>query len=120
MKHFFIYFQAFNLQHYIHNDSISTVYIHVLYVSFSCIELNGTRLYENGERLFLDTLNKLILDPFNKIQGCEHGKTIISLADCLLKNKCDMKKYNSILGKLWKAATAGDTRKLPTTQRDKM
>ena len=70
----------------------------------------------------LDTLDKLISDPFNKIQGSEHGKRIISLAECLLKNKskCDMKKYHSILGKLWKAATAGDARKLPTTQRDRM
>ena len=67
-------------------------------------------------------LNKLILDPFNKIQGSEHGKRIISLTDCLLKNKskCDMKTYNSILGKLWKAATVGDARKLPTTQREMM
>lgn len=30
---------------------------------------------------------------------------------------CDMKTYNSILGKLWRAATAGDARKLQTTQR---
>ena len=92
-----------------------------MYVSFSGVE-SSTRLYENGEKLLLDTLNKLILDPFNKIQGSEHGKRIISLADCLLKNKskCDMKKYNSILGKLWKAATAGDARKLPTTQRERM
>ena len=97
-----------------------------MYVSFSCVE-SSTRLYENGEKLLLDTLNKLILDKlildsFNKIQGSEHGKRIISLADCLLKNKskCDMKKYNSILGKLWKAATAGDARKLATTQRERM
>ncbi len=64
----------------------------------------------------------MISDPFNKIQGSVHGRRIISLADCLLKNnsKCDMKKYCSILGKLWKAATAGDARKLPTTQRDRM
>lgn len=64
----------------------------------------------------------MISDPFNKIEGSAHGKKIISLADCLLKNKnkCDEKKYRSILGKLWKAATAGDARKLPTTQRDRM
>ena len=64
----------------------------------------------------------MISDPFNKIEGSAHSKKIISLADCLLKNKskCDEKKYRSILGKLWKAATAGDARKLPTTQCDRM
>ncbi len=46
-----------------------------------------TRLYENTEKLMLNTLDKMISDPFNKIQGSEHGKRIISLADWLLKNK---------------------------------
>ncbi len=79
-------------------------------------------LYNDGGRLFEETVKDVKTDPFNKIKGSQHGPQLISLAECLLQNQalCDAKKFRAILEKVWKAATSGDSRKLPRDQRGKM
>ncbi|CAB3994727.1 Hypothetical predicted protein [Paramuricea clavata] len=79
-------------------------------------------LYNDGERLFEETVKEIEADPFNKIKGSRHGPQLVSIAELLLQNRtlCDAKKFRTILEKIWKAATSGDLRKFPSDQRDKM
>ncbi len=56
-------------------------------------------LYNDGGRLFEETVKDVKTDPFNKIKGSQHGPQLISLAECLLQNQalCDAKKFRAIL-----------------------
>ena len=67
-------------------------------------------------------MEEIANDPFNKIQGSQHGPELISSAESMLQNLaiCDVAKFHKILDKLWKAVTSGDESKVPTNQREKM
>ena len=85
-------------------------------------EYTKTNLYRDSEGLFVETLNEIISDPFNKIKHSEHALNLLSCAQSVLQKRssCAKPKFNSIVDKLWKAATAGKTRVLPSSQWEKM
>ena len=84
--------------------------------------MTKTNLYQDGEGLFVDTLQEMISDPFNKINYSEHASNLLSCAQRVLQKRSlgGKAKFKSIVDKLWKAATAGEARVLPSSQREKM
>ena len=92
-------------------------------ISKNCAtEYTLANLYDDAQQLLKGSLEEIVNDPFNKIQGSQHGPELISSAESLLQNHAiyDVAKLRKILDKLWKAVTVGDKSKVPTNQREKM
>ncbi len=70
----------------------------------------------------MQTLEESISDPFNKIKHSEHASKLLSCAQSVLQKRSlyAKPKFNSIVDKLWKSATAGKAMVLPSSQREKM
>ena len=77
-------------------------------------EYTKTDLHRDSEGLFVETLKDMISDPFNKIKHSDHASNLLSCAQIVLQKRyfCATPKFNSIVDKLWKAATAGKARVL--------
>lgn len=86
------------------------------------IKYSLSKLCTGGEQLVEETMNDIINDPFNKINGSLNGPRLIGIAECFLKNRdqCNVEKLHSSLSMLWNAVRAGDSRKVLTHQREKM
>ena len=70
----------------------------------------------------METLQEIISDPFNKIKNSEHASNLVSCAQSVLQKRslCAKPKFELVVDKLWKAATAGKARVLPSSQREKI
>ena len=92
-------------------------------ISKNCAtEYTLANLYDDAQQILKGSLEEIVNDPFNKIQGSQPGPELISSAESLLQNRAiyDVAKFCKILDKLWKAVTFGDKSKVPTDQREKM
>ena len=91
-------------------------------ISKNCVTKYTLANLYDAQQLLKGSLEGVVNDLFNKIQGSQHGPELISSAESLLQNHAiyDVAKFCKILDKLWKAFTSGDKSNVPTNQREKM